>query len=72
MTQWKTEPMNRPLVLRAKTINESDTITMDPRCGASPPASACVSSSGEHLQGLAVLGVLSSVPLPELQFLVLH
>ena len=45
---------------------------MDPRCGASPPASACVSSSGENLQGLAELGVLSSVPLPELPFLVLH
>ena len=56
----------------SKDNNESETLTMDPRCGASPPASACVSFSGEILQGLAEIGVLSSVPLPELPFLVLH
>ena len=52
----------------SKDNNEPVTLTMDRRCGASPLASACVSSSGENLQVLAELCAPSSVPRPELPF----
>ena len=55
-----------------KDNSEPVTFTMDLRCGASPLASACVPSSGENLQGLAEIGVLSSVPRPEPPFQVLR